>query len=75
MVLGLSFFFQDEADIMKIIPLARVASEDVLTWTHSHDGRYTCKSGYRFLKEEANMCYSQLPLSSNTKLWKGIWSL
>ena len=74
MVLGLSFFFQDEADIMKIIPLARVASEDVLTWTHSHDGS-TCKSGYRFLKEEANMCYSQLPLSLNTKLWKGIWSL
>ena len=42
---------------MKIIPLARVALVDVLTWTHSHDGS-TCKSGYRFLKEEANVLLS-----------------
>lgn len=69
------FLLKMKRDIIKKIPLAWVASEDVLTWPHSHDGRYTCKLGYRFLEGEADMCYSQLPLSPNTKLWKCIWFL
>lgn len=45
-------FAEEEAVLIKQIPLSRIASEDALTWPHSQDGRYNCKSGYRFLKEE-----------------------
>ena len=46
-------FVPSEADVIRNIPLARVVSEDTLYWPLTHDGRYTCKSGYRFLKEES----------------------
>ena len=46
-------FAQEEVKIIKKIPLAQIASKNVLIWPHSHDGRYTYKSGYGFLKEEA----------------------
>ena len=39
-----------EAKIIKKIPLARVVVDDTLYWPFTHDGNYSCKSGYRFLK-------------------------
>ena len=46
-----------------------------MTWPHSHDGRYTCKSGYRFLKAETEQQSAQQPTHMDSKLWNGIWSL
>ena len=68
-------FVPSEADVMRNIPLARVVSKDTLYWPLTHDGRYTCKSEYRFLKEEsepANLCNF---LPQETQLWKGLWSM
>ena len=64
-----------EANVFRNIPLARVVSKDTLYWPLTHDGCYTCKSGYRFLKEEsepANLCNF---LPQETQLWKGLWSM
>ena len=50
-------------------------ADDALVWPHTQDGHYSCKTGYRFLKEEAGMESVQLDLDMDTGLWKGIWSL
>ena len=50
-------FAPGEAEIVKKIPLARVASEDSMIWPYSHDGKYNCKSSYRFLKEELDFFF------------------
>ena len=68
-------FASDEVAIIKNIPLGRIALEDVLIWPHSSNGRYSCKSGYRFLKEEAELSYKQQPSAPDTHLWKNLWSL
>ena len=52
-------FASDEAAMIKKIPLGKVALEDVLIWPYIHDGRYTCKSGYRFLKAETKLQSAQ----------------
>ena len=52
-------FSQEEATLIKKIPLSRRVSEDVLIWPYTQDGQHTCKTGYRFLKEEAEMRYMQ----------------
>ena len=59
-------------EIIKKIPLARIVFDNVLIWPHSYDGRYTYKSSYGFLKEEAEMDSSQLLTRPDTKLWKDI---
>ena len=43
-------FVPSEADVIRNIPLARVVSEDTLYCPITHDGRHTCKSGYRFFE-------------------------
>ena len=48
----------EDADIIKKIPLSCAASEDKFYWPYSSDEIYTCKSGYRFLKEEAELLAS-----------------
>ena len=68
-------FASDEAAIIKKIPLGQIASKDVLIWPHSSNGRYSCKSGYRFLKEETKLSYNQQPLTLDTYLWKNLWLL
>ena len=67
-------FSQEEAAIIKKIPPSRRVAEDVLIWPHTQDGQYTCKTDYRFLKEEAELGYTQEDSGTNTNLWKGIWS-
>ena len=68
-------FAQDEAALIKKIPLGRIASEDILFWPYSPDGRYNRKSGYRFLKKEAQLQTAQEPHNQDSMLWKKIWSL
>ena len=46
-------FGEEVAEIIKRIPLSQVAAEDVLFWPFTSSGTYSCKLGYRFLKEEA----------------------
>ena len=46
-------FGEEDAEIIKRIPLSQVAAEDELFWPFTSSGTYSCKSGYRFLKEEA----------------------
>ena len=50
-------------------------AEDVLIWPHSQDGQYSCKSGYWFLMDEEAMDIAQDDVITDSKLWKGIWTL
>lgn len=43
-------FIPEEAELVKKIPLAQIATEDSLFWPLSTDGHCNCKSGYCFLK-------------------------
>ena len=45
-------FIPEEADLVKIILLSRQEVEDSLFSPFTHNGSYTSKSGYRFLKAE-----------------------
>lgn len=47
-------FIPQEAELIKKIPLACLVLDDALCCLFSQYGKYTCNSGYRFLKEEAN---------------------
>ena len=46
-------FVPEEADLIKSILLSRFPTEDRLFWLWTQTGKYNCKSGYRFLKCEA----------------------
>ena len=63
-----------EAELIKAILLAQAEIEDTLFWPWTTDGFYTCKSGYRFLKEENELRHS-VEDEQEKHLWKGIWSL
>ena len=43
-------FAPQEVEEIKNIPLAKKEMEDTLYWPWEQDGRYSCKTGYRFLK-------------------------
>ena len=68
-------FTAQEADTIKNIPLAGVETDDTLYWPLTHDGQYTCKSGYRFRKEEIEPEHQRLPSPEETQLWRHLWSL
>ena len=46
-------FVEEDAKIIKRIPLSQLVTKDVLYWPFTSNGIYSCKLGYRFLKEEA----------------------
>ena len=48
-------FVEEDTELIKKIPLSRVAMEDTLYWPYSTSGHYTSKSSYRFLKQESKM--------------------
>ncbi|XP_075665214.1 uncharacterized protein LOC142634848 [Castanea sativa] len=48
-------FVEEDAELIEKIPLIRVATEDTLYWPCSTSGHHTCKFGYMFLKQEAEM--------------------
>ena len=69
-------FGEEDAEIIKRIPLSQVATEDVLFWPFTSSSIYSCKSGYRFLKEEAEQLVTiQPPPLRDKQLWKTIWSM
>lgn len=68
-------FIPQEVEIIKKIPLACLVQDDALYWLFSQDGKYTCKSGYRFLKEEANQIFRLAPMNQEREVWRGVWSL
>ena len=52
-------FVEEDAELIKKIPLSRAATKDTLYWPYSTSGHYTCKSSYMFLKQESEMEASQ----------------
>ena len=69
-------FVPEVAKSIKKIPLSRVASKDKLYWPYTSNGDYTCKSGYKYLKEEAELsAIPQAQTDSDKQLWKMIWSM
>ena len=65
----------EEANAIKKIPLSQVVVEDSLSWPMEQDGKYICKSGYRFLKEEAALNIIKEPIGLEKDLWKEIQAL
>ena len=51
----MGFFAPQEAELIKSLPLAQTKPNDIIFWAWAKDGNYTCKSEYRFLKEEAEL--------------------
>lgn len=69
-------FVEEDAEMIKKIPLSRMATEDVLYWPFSSNGDYSCKSGYRFLKDEVKQSDTNwVPPLRDKHLWKAIWSM
>ena len=68
-------FAPEQAEIIKKIPLGRPASEDVLFWPYSSNGKYNCKTRYRFLKEEAQLGAAHVSSNWDKHVWNGIWFL
>lgn len=68
-------FAPEQAEIIKKIPLGRAASEDVLFWPYSSNGKYNCKTRYRFLKEEAQLGAAHVSSNWDKHVWNGIWFL
>ena len=65
-----------DAEIIKRILLSQLAADDVLYWPFSSNGDYSCKSGYRFLKDEAEQLdTNRVPPLRDKNLWKAIWSM
>ena len=68
-------FAPQEAKEIKNIHLAREAIEGSLYWPWEHDGRLSCKSGYRFLKEDKDVLQVAKQPDHEKGLWKKIWAL
>ena len=69
-------FNEEDAELVKSIPLSQGEAEDVLFWPYTKNGVYTCKSGYRFIKEEAEReVTNQVPPLRDKNMWKVIWSM
>ena len=66
-------FGVEDAEMIKRIPLSQSVVEGTLYWPHSTSGHYTCRSGYRFLKEESKLlAYPQALPICDKKVWKVI---
>ena len=75
MVEGL--FHEEEAKLIKKIPLSCFASEDILYWPYSSNGLYNCKLGYKFLKMEEELMdrAHDSTIDEDTQVWKRMWSM
>ena len=65
-------FVPEEADIIKSIPLSRFPTEDKLYWPWTQTGKYNCKSGYRFLKCEAEVSGAMEAQADDRVFWRSI---
>ena len=68
-------FAPQEAEVIKNIPLAKKETKDKLYWPGEQDGRYSCKTGYRFLKEDEVGFQVAERQDHEKELWKKIWAL
>ena len=68
-------FAPQEVEEIKNIPLAKKETEDTLYWPWEQDGRYSCKTGYRFLKEDEVGFLVAENQDHEKELWKKIWAL
>ena len=68
-------FTQEEANLNKHLPLARVVSDDSLFWPFAQNGIYNCKSGYQFLKAKEDHRGIEAIVEQEKALWKAIWAL
>ena len=67
-------FVEDNAKLIKKIPLSQHVTEDTLYWPYSTSGTYS--SGYRFLKEEEELqLNSETPLISHKRVWNEVWQM
>nr|POE55144.1 hypothetical protein CFP56_02147 [Quercus suber] len=68
-----SLFVVEDAELIKKIPLTQNVAENTLYWPYSTSRNYSCRSGYRFLKEELEMqANPQAPPIRDKKVWKEI---
>ena len=59
------------------IPLSQAGNEDSFFWPHAEDGIYSCKTGYRFLKQNQVMAAASTSNSASVispATWKKLWS-
>ncbi|KAL0004551.1 hypothetical protein SO802_012112 [Lithocarpus litseifolius] len=68
-------FIPQEAELIKKIPLSRCEADDSLFWPWSPNGQYSCKLGYRFLREEEDFNRLEEPPDYEKGLWKAVWAL
>ncbi|XP_075659227.1 uncharacterized protein LOC142629128 [Castanea sativa] len=69
-------FVEEDAQLIKKIPRSQVATKDTLYWPYTTSGHCTCKSGYRFLKEESKLeSNQQVPPIHVKQVWNRIWQL
>ena len=68
-------FAPHEAEMIKAIPLARISGEDTLYWSWTQSGKYSCKSGYWFLKHEIGRGEEVESITGERSFWRRVWSL
>ena len=68
-------FAPQEAEEIKNIPLASKDTKDSLFWPLENDGSYSCKMGYRFLKEDEGGHQVDVQQNHEKGLWNKIWAL
>ena len=68
-------FSSVEADLIKSIPLSLCEAEDTLFWTFTNSSVYNSKSGYRFLKIEAQTELEVEKRMDEKNLWRMLWSM
>lgn len=72
-------FISEEAQVaIKCLPLGDFRCKDRLVWEASKNGKYSVKSGYRWLQMGSIACRDhRLPRTRNipNMLWKMVWNL
>ena len=68
-------FIPQEAELIKRIPLSRFEANDSIFWPLSQNGQYSCKLGYRFLREKVDFNRLEEPPDYEKGLWKVVWNL
>ena len=47
----------------------------MIYWPLTQNGQYTCKTGYKFLKNEYDEASQDMYNPQDSSFWKGVWSL
>ena len=68
-------FVPEESELIKKIPLSRHSLDDKLFQLWTQNGKYSCKSGYRFLKMEEEEEGFKDAQNGDKVFWRSIWGL